>query len=447
MKKLLEALFESKFDDFDISDGRAHFQRLFINSLSIIGTIPLVFFSVYNIFFGIQSLGLWEALITFILILNFFLFQKHQNIHMGSIAILLIMILLSLVLLATGGIENTGVFWLFIFPVLAFFLQGTFYGFLWVLFFIAVNLTAAFLAEHGLFSLSYSFIEIRQFLISLLTLSLMVYFYEKVVDSMNRFLQNSNTRLEEQVQLELHKNREKDFLMIQQSRQAQIGEMVAMIAHQWRQPLSSITATTGSLQMKQAMGKYDKEYFDTQLQHISEYSQQLSRTIEDFRDFYAEDTEVQSTNLEDIIQSSISVLEPIIRSNHITLTTDFHLHENFFSYPNELKQVMLNLIKNSQEALINKQIKDPKILISTYKDGNQMCFQIEDNAGGISSDIIDKIFDPYFTTKSELHGSGLGLYMSKKIINDHCQGTLSVENTDEGVRFICSLPRINNDDR
>ncbi len=444
MKISLSDFFQGNFDNFDTTDGQVYFQTLFINVLSIIGVIPLASFSIYNIFFGIQILGIIEAMISATVILNLFLFRRHKNVKTGSIAILLTMILLSLVLLTKGGIENTGLFWLYIFPVLAFFLQGARYGFLWVLFYIAMNLSLAILAEYGLFTLSFSFIEIRQFLLSLLTLSAMIYFYQRVIESMNKSLKESNLLLEERVSKELHKNREKDYLLLRQSRQAQMGEMIAMIAHQWRQPLASISATVGSLQLKQIMGIYEKEYFDMQLKNIADYSQHLSETIDDFRDFFKEDKQMYLTTLEEIMESSLSIMRPILEAKNITLTIDFGLHEKFFTHPNELKQVVLNLLKNAQEAFIQAKTADPRITISTYKDEDRMCFHIEDNAGGVPADIIDKVFDPYFTTKGELHGSGLGLYMSQKIVNEHCSGSIEVKNTNEGARFICKMSKVDN---
>lgn len=444
---LLTSLFKQNPQDFDDSTGHTYYQVLFLNVLSLIGILALGFFSVYNIFFGIKSLGLWESAITLIVTANLILFQKHQNIKLGSIIIMLTMITLSLVLLKTGGIENTGIYWLYIFPILAFFLQGSFYGFLWIIAFILVNLVVAVLARLDLFTLSYSFIEVRQFLASMLVLSLMVYFYEKVVERMKKNLENNNKRLEEQVQIELQKNREKDYLLVQQSRQAQMGEMISMIAHQWRQPLSAISATVGSLQMKQTLGKYEKEYFDKQLENISGFSQHLSHTIEDFRNFFKEEKNESSTSLEKIIQDAISIVKPTLDSKNISLTTDFKCNQTLFTYPNELKQVMLNLLTNSQESLEEKNIKNPQIIISTFKDDDSLCFQVQDNAGGIPDDIIDKVFDPYFTTKGKLQGTGLGLYMSKKIINEHCHGSLTAKNINNGVILTCKLhiARTNNE--
>ncbi len=237
----------------------------------------------------------------------------------------------------------------------------------------------------------------------------------------------------------------KEQQLLQQSRHAQMGEMIAMIAHQWRQPLSSISATIGSLQMKQALDKYDKDFYDQQLQNIADYTQHLSHTIEDFRDFFKDEKMKTRIRLEDIAADSIAIIEPLLENKNITLKIDYQSNETTLTYPNELKQVFLNILKNAQEVLIEKKVNTPVIELSTYKDEEYLYFSIQDNAGGIPEEIIDKVFDPYFTTKGQLHGTGLGLYMSHKIIDEHCHGSLMVKNSDSGALFIGKIPRVAQD--
>lgn len=241
--------------------------------------------------------------------------------------------------------------------------------------------------------------------------------------------------------MDISEIKEKEQQLLLQSRHAQMGEMIAMIAHQWRQPLASISATIGSLQMKQALEKYNKEFYDEQFQNIANFTQHLSRTIEDFRDFFKEEKKETSIKLEKIIESSLTIIKPLLESNKITISTDYQSNEYILSYPNELKQVLLNILKNAQEVLEERDINNPHITLSTYKDEDYLYFEVKDNAGGVSDDIIDKIFNPYFTTKGKLHGTGLGLYMSQKIISEHCHGNLEVTNSDHGAIFIGKLPR------
>lgn len=421
------------------ADEYVKYQIYFFNTLSIIGIITLVIFTIYNFTIEATTLAVSEGLITLVLIINLIIFQKYKNIKSGSVALMLIMIALSIVLLFKGGIENTGIFWLYIYPILAFFLQGKYYGFIWVIVFIAINFTFAVLAQYEIIELSYTFIEIRQFLISLFVLSIMTFFYEKVASSMKKNLKHANEELQSKVQEELEKNRKKDLLLMEQSRHAQMGEMIAMIAHQWRQPLSSISATAISLQMKQELGKYDKVLFHEQLQNIEGYTQHLSKTIDDFRNFFKKEKEKAYTTLEDVLDDSIKIFKPIISNKNTNIYLKYNSNETIYTYPNELKQVILNLLKNAQEVLEDKNVKEPKIEISTYKDGKHLYFEILDNAGGIDENIIDKVFDPYFTTKGKLHGTGLGLYMSKQIVEEHCNGSMEVQNTTNGALFRCKF--------
>jgi len=168
-------------------------------------------------------------------------------------------------------------------------------------------------------------------------------------------------------------------------------------------------------------------------------SQHLSATIDDFRDFYKVNKEAKESTYDEILSGVLSIIKVPIENKGIKLEFDLLCHEKLITFPNEIKQVVMNLLKNAEDALLAKDIKDPTIYIRTYKDGYKYVLEIEDNAGGIDESIIDKIFDPYFSTKTKKDGTGLGLYMSKMIIEDHCKGSLSVFNTQNGACFKIEL--------
>jgi PAS domain S-box-containing protein len=247
--------------------------------------------------------------------------------------------------------------------------------------------------------------------------------------------------LEDKVRIEVKKNEENTKQLIQQSRLAQMGEMISMIAHQWRQPLTAISATTNNLLIRMLLDdKIKKEDLKNEISLISDYSQHLSMTIDDFRNFFKTDNEKIDISLENIIDNSIAIVRNSLESNSINLVTEYNCNKNINIFATEVNQVILNIIKNSEDALIENCIIDAKISIKTYCNNSILTIEIEDNAKGIPSDIIDKIFDPYFSTKKSKDGSGLGLYMSKTIINDHCSGTLSVKNSKYGAVFKIELP-------
>ena len=244
-----------------------------------------------------------------------------------------------------------------------------------------------------------------------------------------------NLTLEERVKNEVTKNREKEQQIIQQSRLAQMGEMISMIAHQWRQPLAAISSSSASLQIKAQLGKADAETVIQKAKNIARYSQHLSSTIDDFRDFFKPTKEKSEVTYTKVVESVLDIVGTSIINKNISIRKELNTEESFTTNENELKQVILNLIKNSEDILLEKKVSDPFIKLVTYSHDNKYILEISDNGGGIPSEIFHKIFDPYFSTKSEKNGTGLGLYMSKLIIEEHCQGKLKVSNTKDGAQF------------
>jgi signal transduction histidine kinase len=259
------------------------------------------------------------------------------------------------------------------------------------------------------------------------------------------YLKEANKNLEKKVQEELAQIREKDKQLIHQSRLAQMGEMINMIAHQWRQPLSSINSTINNLIFKLKFEQeVDKDLFEQELKLIENYSQHLSETIDDFRNFFKKNKNLTSISIKSLFEDTLNIAKVSLENKNISVKIDYLCDIEIKTYPNEIKQVLLNLIKNAQDALIENNIKNPYISIYTRCDENNVILIIEDNAGGIPNDIIEHIFDPYFSTKLEKDGTGLGLYMSKTIIQEHCNGKLDVENSDFGAKFTIKLPINNN---
>jgi len=254
---------------------------------------------------------------------------------------------------------------------------------------------------------------------------------ERSLDIASQEMQEVITELET-----AHKESEKkDKVMFQQSRFAQMGEMISMIAHQWRQPLNRISVTTASIEFDVLFDKIDKQKLIESMSSIANYSQHLSDTIDDFRNFFRPNKETEITSFCDEVKSVLNIIGDSILAKKINIIKDLNCKSEFNTYSNELKHVIINIIKNSEDILVEKEVKNPYIKIRTYKDANNRVLEISDNGGGISESIIDKIFDPYFSTKTKKSGTGLGLYMSKIIIEDHCEGKLEVSNSNEGAVF------------
>lgn len=239
------------------------------------------------------------------------------------------------------------------------------------------------------------------------------------------------------------RQREKQLLI--QTKHAQMGEMISMIAHQWRQPLGAISAAAIDLELKIDLKIFDLDakegqeaqnaYFINNLKQIGDFVANLSATIDDFRNFYKPNKKLVKTSFQEVTKKARAIIESSFANDKIEFVCDYNSAQEMEMYANEMMQVILNILKNAQDNFKEKQIKNPKITITTDKKS----LSVSDNGGGIPPDVLEKIFDPYFSTKDEKNGTGLGLHMSKIIIEEHHQGKLIALNMDGGVRFTISL--------
>lgn len=252
-------------------------------------------------------------------------------------------------------------------------------------------------------------------------------------------LESLTSSLEQKVQSEIEKNREQELMMLQQARLAQMGEVVNMIAHQWRQPLSvskNLILLTSHLLSKQPTGNTDNQELIENLHQVSELITYMSQTISDFGSFFKPRKEKITFDLEEKLEESIKLLKSTLTSKGIKIHSNYTISSSLLGYPNELGQVIINIIKNSKDALIQRnQNKEKHIYLTLSKTLNNIQITIKDNAGGIDDAIINNVFDPYFSTKKKQDGTGIGLYMSKLIVEQHMGGLLSVKNDSDGAVF------------
>jgi signal transduction histidine kinase len=248
-------------------------------------------------------------------------------------------------------------------------------------------------------------------------------------------LEALNKKLEKRVKQEVEKNLKKDSIMIHQTRLAQMGEMLSLIAHQWKQPLSAISATSSGLHIKIELDMYDKEFFLNSLTKIEEFVNHLSTTIDDFSNFFKPSKKKKEFFIYEAIDKALSIATYSLSKKSIDLVLDIDKSLKVKTYQNELVQVLLNLIKNAENILVKREIKEPKIWIKVFKRGDEKVIQICDNAKGIDKKILPKIFEPYFSTKATKDSTGLGLYMSKFIIEDSLGGKLEAKNDEKGAVF------------
>lgn len=226
--------------------------------------------------------------------------------------------------------------------------------------------------------------------------------------------------------------------LISQSRHAAMGEMISMIAHQWRQPLATISTISNAVTINIALNEINPEELEGQMHKIEQLTQHLSSTITDFRDFFKPDTGRENADIHKLVEEAVLLLEYRLAKG-ISLVYNNRVDISLALYKNELVQVLINILANACDALCDTNVDTPRICINEYLREKEVVIEISDNAGGIPEDVLANIFDPYFSTKAK-NGTGLGLYMSKLIVEDHQQGTLKAFNNDEGAVFRISLP-------
>lgn len=243
--------------------------------------------------------------------------------------------------------------------------------------------------------------------------------------------------------------RRKENLLAEQTKLAAMGEMMGNIAHQWRQPLNIISITASGTKIKKELDLLTDEFLLDSLKQISDTTAHLSDTIDVFKDFFKDNKEKSLFNLSQNISNTLSLLESILKENRILVNLNLDNDIYIYNFANEFSQAIINILHNANDAIKNKlDADDIRIInISTRQEKNKAIIEITDNAGGIAKDVIKKIFEPYFTTKHKYQGTGLGLYMTHKIIKMSMKGSISVSNkkvifedkTYKGANFRISL--------
>ena len=250
----------------------------------------------------------------------------------------------------------------------------------------------------------------------------------------SKFINFQEKKLKVFTIIDISELKNKERLLFQQSKMASLGEMLENIAHQWRQPLCSITASASSVRIEKELSTLTDKSFEESLSSINDNAIYLSRTIDDFRNFFKPEKELVEFLVTDAIDNALNLVSSKLSGGKIELKKLF-LEDSFIykGFKNEFIQVLINIFNNSIDALLLNTNKYKYIEIEEILHKDKYILKIKDNAGGIDNSIIHKVFEPYFTTKHKSQGTGIGLYMSLQIINDHMNGKLSVENSEINV--------------
>jgi len=283
-------------------------------------------------------------------------------------------------------------------------------------------------------------ILISSILLTLLFLTILLIFLNKIE---NQFLRYKN-----QILKEINVNKEKDKLLFEQSKMASMGEMIGNIAHQWRQPLSVILTLSSNIQMKLMMDDINKDEIDKSCKIINDNTNYLSKTIDDFRNFIMGDREKADFYIKNTLNSLVNIIDSTLKSNNVNLILDLNEDIKINGFENELLQCLMNICNNAKDALIEKNIENKLIIIDVNKINNKLVINIKDNGSGIPTNIIENIFEPYFTTKDKSKGTGLGLYMTYELVSKGMSGSVIADNIEfeynnskyKGAIFIIELP-------
>ena len=271
------------------------------------------------------------------------------------------------------------------------------------------------------------FFSIIAFIHRTVTLNILNKKLKYTVEEKTKELRYLNENLQITIDKKTKELLEKEAILNQQAKMASMGEMIENIAHQWRQPLSVISTISSSLKIKKEMNILDDKEFYEALQSINRTSQHLSNTIDDFRNFFSPNKEMNKFYVSQLIKKSKDLIKS--RFDKFNIKVIEHIDDiEILSYQNELFQVILNLFSNSIDVLSSSQIENKIIYIKIYHDENNLYIEFLDNGGGIKDEFINRVFEPYFTTKHKSQGTGIGLYMSLQIVTKHLNGEISVKN-------------------
>jgi len=415
----------------------------------VIATVKAYFTTHYTIAYVLP--------LTMTLLLLYYIYLYHKKVNSTLLAFLTVStVFIELLLKEQFTTVGMGVyFWIYIFPlaIFAFFtpIKSLILNIIFISIFIFVhrNGMGTINPDYFLFPLAFSYFSITIF----------NFIYQKYqnqqadeIEKKTKTLNHLNHSLELRIKKAVQESKDKDKILQQQAKLAQMGELLSMISHQWRQPLGSIAAATISLKTKIALEKYDlsKEeereefliYLSQKLDNIENYTTSLSSTIDDFKNFYNPHKEIVKANILESIKKSLAIMQTSFNRHHIMIKENYHDGVIIEHYPNEIMQVILNILNNALGNFKEKETQDPEIALSIKEEDNAIMIEICDNGGGINEEIMDRIFEPYFSTKDEKNGTGLGLYMSKTIIEEHHKGSLVVSNKNDGACFQIMIPKV-----
>lgn len=429
----------------------------------ILSGFAFVFGIVINTIVDKPIFVFFESLLLLMNLLLFFLLRKNkewfENISTVITAQCTLLMVFIIYTSEPTALKHT---WLFTYPIVLLYFQKRNNGIYWFIFLLLMLITAPL---QSFIEVQYSLFQVIYISVVLVVVSVIVFFYqfkmneardlileqqekllnfnaelEKQVENKTAELTEMNTSLEEKVKRKIEELIQKDKILTVQSKQAVMGEMISMIAHQWRQPLSTITLQISNLELKKLLGEDVKEEeISKTLREISDTIMYLSETIDDFKTYFHPNKELAEIEVHELLEKAINFMLPRLKDGSAKISIEKNENIMIRTYINELLQVILNLLNNAIDIFSESKQADAQIILSVKNEAENIILSVSDNAQGISEKNLPHIFEPYFSTKGK-NGTGLGLYMSQMIIEKQFGGNIEVQTSSAGSTFRVKIP-------
>ena len=357
---------------------------------------------------------------------------------------ILIMFMVQIPALFEGGIANSGFVWFFLLPLVSVIVLGVNRGMWWIYLLFVVETAAYLFLDQS--TLPYE----KEFLIyHMLSIAVGTYFIRYLQETLdlvennliekNAELNYLTQNLRDEVKRAIDASRKKDLVIIQEAKMADMGRMLSNVSHQWKQPLSTLTAIISRMQFSRELDQ--PLDIDGGLTELLRQTTLMEETMKEFLGFSQPHIKDEVFHVSSAIKSMLLLIESTFNYEDITITYRNNAQHPFiYGAKGEFIHAIMNIANNAKDALLENKVKGGKIMISLSDNDDECELRLSDNAGGIPAGVIEHVFEPYFTTKSDHGGTGLGLDLSKQVIVEHFHGSISVENTEEGALFIIKLP-------
>jgi len=413
-------LFVSNWDfTAEESELKGKFQM--VNIAIILSSFSLLYGAIGNIVRDVNGLVAVEFLLIGMNIFLFFLLRRSkESFYYVAMVETIQFTLFFLFLIYVSAPEELKHIWLFTYPMILLYLQNQKSAIYWVLFMISMLILAPL---QPFLSVQYSLFQVTYISFVMGVISIIIYLYQKNMDEAKEVI------------------RSQEKIMALQSKHAIMGEMISMIAHQWRQPLSTITLNISNFQIQKMLGKEQNMVeVEKTLEDISRTIVYLSNTIDDFQTFFNPNRTLEELGVGELLHKAAKFVEPRLKDEAIEFVVQTKSDITLQTYPNELLQVILNLLNNAIDALIETKPVNAKLELIAKAQEKQVYIYVNDNAGGIAEEHISRLFEPYFSTKGK-NGTGLGLYMSQMIMQKQFGTEITLRSSPKGSSFAIIVPK------